>query len=194
MHTLHLMISRLTILSLLLLGSQLFTAVAAEPATPSKAVISTKLGDIVLQLEAGLSPINVEAFKNYVRRGIYENSAFDSYDEKDLWWISGGKPATKQPGMGSNGNMAASKAPVGEFTMKHKRGHVGFRRTVGSCNPEQRSNSTQFTIKLADMPTSDGVYTSFATVVEGMDVVEAITQKLKNKETVPFTVKLVEAE
>lgn len=51
-------------------------------------------------------------------------------------------------------------------------------RTTGSCNPAKSSNSTQFTIYRKDIPTSEGEFTVFGYVSEGMEVVEAIAEHL----------------
>lgn len=153
----------------------------------STAIIVTSLGKIVIRLDPEKAPQNVAAFLNYVSKKVYENSSFW---EKGNTWIGGGKPSIKLPGVGASGNMSPDRAPPGEFDLKHKRGVIGFRRTAGACNPEKRSNCTQFYISTQDNPSGDGEYSVFGTVEEGMEVADAIMESLERKEKVSFSVEV----
>ncbi len=165
--------------------------VAAEPNQdhPAKAIIKTALGDLVLRLDWEKAPENSATFVKYVRDGVYSKTSFHEPDETAF---HGGIPSQAIPGVASNGNMACNRGPVGEFQLPNKRGSIGFRRTVGDCNPQKRSNCTQIYVRFKDSPQSDGEFTIFATVEGDLQLVDAIQAKLLKKEIVPFTISVAE--
>jgi peptidyl-prolyl cis-trans isomerase B (cyclophilin B) len=62
-----------------------------------------------------------------------------------------------------------------EFTnIKHRKGTIGMSRLPGERNPERHSNGSQFYICLTDAPHLDGLYTVFAEVINGLEVVEQL--------------------
>ena len=164
----------------------------AEPAysaddQPRKAIIKTNLGDLILQLDWQHAPQSCATFVRYVKDGVYAQTSFDEADEKAFF---GGKPSKPIPGVASNGNMACNTGPAGEFALPNKRGFVGFRRTVGDCNPSKRSNCTQLYVRFKDNPASDGQFTIFAAVQGDLKLLDTIYNKLEKKESVPFSVTL----
>jgi hypothetical protein len=92
--------------------------------------------------------------------------------------------------MRASTNSRSCQGAVGEFQIPNKRGYVGFRRTVGSCNPDKRSNCTQIYVRVKDNPSSDGQFSIFAALEGNLLLVNAIHEKLLKRETVPFSVTL----
>jgi len=62
-----------------------------------------------------------------------------------------------------------------EIGLPHVDGAIATARTADNVNPERLSSGSQFYITLGPQPFLDGQYTVFGQVVDGMDVVEAIT-------------------
>lgn len=158
---------------------------AAAADQPPAVVIKSALGDLVLVLDWTRAPESCATFVRYVREGVYARTSFDDADDLAFF---GGKPSQPIPGVVSNGNMNPDRAPAGEFQLPNRRGAVGFRRTVGDCNPEKRSNCTQIYVRFRDNPKSDGVFTIFAAIEGDLRLVDAIHAKLQNREPVPFSV------
>ncbi|MEA3210758.1 MAG: hypothetical protein QOE70_3815 [Chthoniobacter sp.] len=152
---------------------------------PPTAVIQTSLGNLVLQLDWVKAPENCATFVRYIKEGVYAHTSFDDVDEMAFF---GGKPSQPIPGVASNGNMDCTRGPVGEFHLPNKRGFVGFRRTVGDCNPEKRSNCTQIYVRFRDNPKADGQFTVFAAIEGDLKLVDTIQEKLLKKEVVPFSI------
>ncbi len=140
--------------------------------------IETAQGNIKVELHGKDCPQNVAAFKAFVRKQVYTGSAFHTRGPD---YIFGGKPGPHAvKAMGESGNFSAQKAPPGEFTLEHRRGALIVARTAGSCNPDKRTNSTQFTISLEDSPTTSREYTAIGYVVEGMEAVDKIAAILND--------------
>ena len=148
-------------IGILFLIAPVAALVSSESAQPATALIKTALGELTVRLDWKNAPGNSKAFVRYVSMGMYDKTTFTELDELTL---HGGEPSRAYPGIARNGNMSAADAPPGEFQLPNKKFAVGFRRTVGSCNPEKRSNCTQIYIPLADKPGNDGEFTTRSTL------------------------------
>ena len=146
------------------------------------AVISTKYGEIILELYDTLATKHVESFKLHAQNGYYDGTTFHRVIPGFM--IQGGDPLTKsedRSGHGTGGN-AAKYFGIGiesedstwdlpaEFSATpHARGILSMAR---SNNPD--SGGSQFFICVADARFLDNQYTVFGKVVSGMDVVDAV--------------------
>lgn len=126
-------------------------------------------GVIKLQLDREAAPITVDNFEKLVREGFYDGVPF--HRAVDGFMIQGGDPT----GTGTGG---APDKIKGEFAqngwdnpISHVRGVISMAR---SNNPD--SASSQFFLTNGDSLFLDGGYAAFGTVVEGMDVVDAIAK------------------
>ena len=127
-------------------------------------------GKIVVLLDATTAPKTVENFLNLVNSGFYEGLTFHRVI-KDFM-IQGGDPA-------GNGSGGSDKEIYGEFSsnghandISHKRGVISMARSN-----DPNSASSQFFICNADASESlDGSYAAFGYVVDGMKVVDKITE------------------
>lgn len=178
-------------LVILTLGVVLVGMHAAERAPhsdrPERAFLRTSAGDLTLRLDWVNAPESCAAFVRYAREGIYAKTQFDDIDEHAFF---GGAPSSPVPGLAGNGNMACGKGPPGEFQLPNVKGAVGFRRTVGSCNPDKRSNCTQIYVRFTDKPQANGEFTIFSMLEDSEEVVSAIRANLQQKKPVQFTVEL----
>ena len=128
-------------------------------------------GTIALELDGDTAPITVQNFLDLAESGFYDGLTFHRI--MDGFMIQGGDP---------DGNgMGGSDTPIkGEFEangvpndISHVRGVISMAR---SNAPD--SASSQFFIVHQDSTFLDGNYAAFGHVTEGMDVVDAICEKV----------------
>ena len=128
-------------------------------------------GKIVVALDATTAPGTVENFISLAESGFYKGLTFHRIMENFM--IQGGDPE-------GDGTGGSGKEIEGEFGLNghandisHKRGTISMARSEG-----YNSASSQFFICNADASSSlDGKYAAFGYVVEGMSVVDSITEK-----------------
>jgi peptidyl-prolyl cis-trans isomerase B (cyclophilin B) len=125
-------------------------------------------GKIILKLDANNAPRTVRNFVKLANNGFYDGLTFHRVQYNFM--IQGGDP-------NANGTGSSKKKIVGEFAsngyennISHKRGVISMAR-----GDEPNSASCQFFICNADSTFLDGKYAAFGYVIEGMDVVDAIT-------------------
>ena len=135
-----------------------------------------KYGTITLLLDKTAAPKTVENFLNLVRAGFYDGLTFHRIMEDFM--IQGGDP----DGNGTGGNVDGTgkkQTIVGEFSdngwtangYSHKRGVISMARSEG-----YDTASSQFFICNADATSLDGKYAAFGYVVDGLIVVDKITE------------------
>lgn len=163
-------------LTFLLLGVFTLTAEAGGGATNSESPrvkLQTNFGDIIVELYPDKAPITVENFLRYVNEGFYDGTLF--HRVIDGFMIQGG-------GFNADFKMKPTHAPIqneADNGLKNETGTIAMARTS-----DPHSASSQFFINVADNdflnhrskdPQGWG-YTVFGRVVEGMDVVNAISK------------------
>ena len=146
------------------------------------AVISTELGDIVLEFFDDIAPKHVESFKLHAQNGYYNGTTFHRVIPGFM--IQGGDPLTRSDdksrhgtggnaakffGIGTESDESSWDLPAEFSSTPHERGILSMAR---SQNPD--SGGSQFFICVADARFLDNQYTVFGKVVSGMDVVDAI--------------------
>lgn len=136
-------------------------------------------GMVKIELYPDVAPNTVTHFVKKVNEGFYDGLTF--HRTIPTFMIQGGD----KEGTGSG---ELDYALPGEFiangysknTLKHERGVVSMARAdYGSENGltsySYNSAGTQFFIMTENSPSLDGYYTAFGKVIEGMDVVDAIS-------------------
>jgi peptidyl-prolyl cis-trans isomerase B (cyclophilin B) len=157
----------------------------------SKAVISTRHGDITLDFLPEVAPNHVKNFIELAKKGFYDKTLFHRVIPDFM--IQGGDPNSKNEDKRLHGTGGSGKNVKAEFSKTlHARGVVSMAR---SANPD--SASSQFFIVVADSPHLDGQYSAFGKVSAGMDVVDKIVAEETDHrdnplEAVAMTVKIVE--
>jgi len=147
------------------------TPLAPEEMAGKQAVVETSLGTFVLALLPDAAPNHVGYFMALAREGAYEGTTFHRAVKYGI--IQGGDPLSADPdareqyGRGGFGKVAGE--PNDE---RHTRGAVSAVLVPG--DPD--SAGAQFFVCVVDQPALDGQYTVFARVVDGMDVVERISE------------------
>jgi peptidyl-prolyl cis-trans isomerase B (cyclophilin B) len=157
----------------------------------SKAVISTRHGDITIEFLPEAAPKHVENFISLAKAGFYDKTLFHRVIPDFM--IQGGDPNSKNKDRQLHGTGGSGKNVKAEFSKTpHLRGVVSMAR---SANPD--SASSQFFIVVADAPHLNGQYTAFGKVASGLEAVDAIvaeeTDHRDNPLTpVEMTVKIIE--
>jgi len=132
------------------------------------ALIKTTKGFFEIRFFIREAPIHVLNFQHLSKEGFYDNTIFYRYIPNYI--IQGGNKSGD-----SSGGTDYTLEP--EFSnIRHKRGTVAMSRLRGEKNPRRMSNGSQFYISLGNAPQLDGLYSIFAEVVSGMDVVEKLRQ------------------
>lgn len=128
-------------------------------------------GVIKAELDADAAPITVTNFVNLVKDGFYDGLTFHRIMKGFM--IQGGDPQGNGMG-GSDKNIKGEFSSNGvENNISHKRGVLSMARSQ-----DKDSASSQFFIVHADSAFLDGEYAAFGTVTEGMEVVDAICDKV----------------
>ena len=178
------------------LGRVLYLSAPQAPLTPSgaseyaesrdvtgrnTATVEIKVkgyGTITLLLDATTAPVTVENFLTLARAGFYDGLTF--HRVMTDFMIQGGDP--KADGTGNSANTIYGEFSAngyGSNDLSHKRGVISMARR----SYPNDSASCQFFICNADASSSlDGQYAAFGYVINGMNIVDAITEY-----TVPFS-------
>ena len=147
-----------------------------------------EFGFIVVELYPDVAPETVENFKSLVSDGFYDGLIFHRVIKNFM--IQGGDP--KGNGTGGNTDENGNEINIkGEFDenghpndISHKYGVISMAR-AGSDNVGNEGRDTassQFFICNADASRSlDGKYAAFGYVVEGLSVIDAITEGTLNQ-------------
>lgn len=139
---------------------------------PTRVLLETSKGNIVIQLRMD-KPITAGNFKRLVEKGTYNGTIFHRIIANFM--VQGGDPTGT--GYGDD-SIPTIRDEIGRNN-RNTRGTIAMAKTS-----EPDSASSQFFINVVDngkMPGFDATYTVFGEVVEGMDVVDAISKVPTNK-------------
>ena len=127
------------------------------------ATITTRHGDIVIELFPEDAPVTVNNFVYLAREGFYDGTTFHRVIPGFM--AQGGDPT----GTGSGGPGYKFKDEISN--RKHKTGAVSM------ANSGANTNGSQFFICYAPQPHLNGMHTIFGQVIEGMDVANRLTPR-----------------
>ena len=127
-------------------------------------------GRIVVELYPNVAPLMAERFKQLVREGFYDGTAFHRVNPRS-GVVQGGDPKSKDEDPANDGTGGSPYANVpAEFSdIPFDRGVVGAARAQ-----DINSANSQFYITLRRVPQWDAQYTVFGKVIEGMGNADAI--------------------
>lgn len=131
-----------------------------------------RYGKVVLLLDATTAPKTVENFIELVNSGFYNGLKMHRIIQDFM--IQGGDPK-------GNGTGGSDKTIVGEFSSNGRQNDISHIKGVISMarSDDKNSASSQFFICNADASASlDGSYAAFGYVVDGLSVVDKITEKV----------------
>ena len=134
----------------------------------NKVMLVTSMGNIVIELRDDMS-ITTTNFKKLVQQGVYDGTIFHRVVNlpQNLVMIQGGDPTT---GTWSGGSIPSIKDEFSENPENNK----NERATIAMANAGPNTGNSQFFINAAYNSHLDNVHPVFGTVIEGMDVVDAI--------------------
>src|SRR5437773_4887126 len=145
----------------------------------SSATINTTEGTVVFDLFDGAAPMTVANFRKLASEGFYDGLTFHRVI-KDFM-IQGGCPQ----GSGTGGPGYTFEDEINE--------HKVVRGALAMANSGPNTNGSQFFIVTAEAcPWLDGKHTVFGRVVEGMDVVDAISALPKDARDRPIEPVVIE--
>ena len=141
----------------------------------NKVLLTTSMGDILIELRDDM-PITTENFKNLVQQGVYDDTIFHRVIADFM--IQGGDPTGTGYGDPSIPNIQDELSENPE-NKKNVRGTIAMAKKsddTGLVIPN--SGSSQFFINVVNNSNEefDGTYPVFGEVIEGMDIVDAISR------------------
>lgn len=145
-----------------------------------QAVVTTTLGEIVIDLLPEHAPNHVGLFIKTAEAGGFTGTTFHRVVRQGI--VQGGDPLTRDPATrakaGTGGlNLLAQEG----LTEKHTRGAVSAVIVPG--RPE--SGGTQFFICIVDQPSLDGKHTVYGRVSEGLLVAQRISEGAADATGIP---------
>ena len=138
------------------------TAVFTEMTVQGKVLLQTSMGNIIIQLRDD-KPITSGNFKNLVQQGLYDGTIFHRVVEGFM--IQGGQV---------NASVASIPDEIGS-------NNTNVKGTIAMANAGPNTATSEFFINVVDNSGThryagfDTSYTVFGTIIQGMDVAEAIS-------------------
>ena len=154
--------------------------VQTPPSQPQQAVIETSHGTFVFELLEDKAPKHVAHFISKARDGAFTGTTFHRIITLGL--IQGGDPLTRDPTMSHRYGTGGLNELAAEFNdVPFVAGTVGAVLLPGNKD----SAGQQFFVAVSDQLALNGQYTAFGRIVEGMDVVQKISQLPANSRGLP---------
>ncbi len=152
-----------------------FVSESVQELSSYRAVVSTSLGDITLELFPDRAPNHVRQFLRLASSGVYDGTSFHRV-VKGFVAQTGHLPTRREPLNERQQGFVRNLQP--EFNpTPHDRGIVSMARL-----DDPASASSSFFIVLGRSPALDNQYTVFGRVVSGLDVLEKIESAPLNGE------------
>ena len=156
------------------------TPYALDEMRGKQAVLSTALGDIVIDLLPETAPNHVGLFIKTARDGGLTGTTFHRVVRQGV--VQGGDPLTKDSATRAKAGTGGLNLVAAESTAeKHTRGAVSTVIIPG--RPD--SGGTQFFICIVDQPALDGQHTVFGRVSDGLRVAQRISEAAADATGVP---------
>ena len=178
------------LLVLLLAAISLTASSMAATLGPDVAVMEIRMGkekqtrQVILGLHDESAPYTVENFKTLVRKKFYNGLRFHRIFPGSF--VQTGDPSSRRGQTEKTGTGGPGYTLPAEIKLKHNKGAVAMARLPDKINPAKNSNGSQFYVCLTPLPKLDGQYTVFAQVLEGLDVLEAISNEPTNSDDFPL--------
>ena len=135
-------------------------------------VLTTSMGNIVIQLNDVAAPRTCSNFRKLVSNGFYNRTVFHRVIPHFM--IQGGDPNSRGDDRRTYGLGDPGYTLPAEIQLNNVAGAVAMARLPDANNPQHASNGSQFYICAADCPSLDGKYTVFGKVISGMENVDQI--------------------
>ena len=178
------------LLVLILAAISLTTSAMAATLGPDVAIMEIRMGkekqtrQVILGLHDESAPYTVENFKTLVRKKFYNGLRFHRIFPSSF--VQTGDPSSRRGQTEKTGTGGPGYTLPAEIKLKHNKGAVAMARLPDKINPAKNSNGSQLYVCLTPLPKLDGQYTVFAQVLEGLDVLEAISNEPTNSDDFPL--------
>ena len=129
------------------------------------------------------APATVENFKKLARSGFFKGCAFHRAIPNGI--VQTGDPLSKKKDRTAVGTGGPGYTLPAEIHRKHSKGAVAAARIGDKANPQRRSSGSQFYVCIAPQSQLDGKYTVFGNVIQGMDVLELISNRATDTNDYP---------
>ena len=147
-----------------------------------KVLLKTTMGDIVIELRNDM-PVTAGNFRKLVQQGVYNGTIFHRVIADFM--TQGGDP------MGTGQGDPSIPTIPDEFTGNNH----NDRGTVAMANSGSNTGSSQFFINVVNNNYLDSKHPVFGTVIQGMDVVDAISKVTTDSNDRPLEeVRIIKAE
>ena len=157
---------------------------------PEVAVMQIKVGkekqfqQVVIGLYDDAAPQTVANFKELCRKRFYNGMRFHRAFPSTL--VQTGDPKSRHGVADRSGTGGPGYTIPAEFGRNHVRGTVAMSRLADVVNPSKASSGSQFYVCLTPMPKLDGKYTVFGEVLEGLDVLDFISNQPTDSNDFPL--------
>jgi len=178
------------LLALLLAAISLTSSARAASLGPDVAVMEVRIGkekqtrQVVIGLYDESAPYTVENFKTLIQKKFFNGLRFHRIFPGSL--VQTGDPSSRWGHAEKTGTGGPGYTLPSEIRLKHEKGAIAMARLPDKINPAKNSNGSQFYVCLTPLPKLDGHYTVFAKVLEGLDVLEAISNEPTNSDDFPL--------
>ncbi len=172
----------------------LLTSCATRPRVPTGgpevAVLEIKIGRdrelkrVVIAFYDDSAPLTSANFKDLAYSGFYNGMRFHRAFPDYL--VQSGDPYSRRGDTPRSGTGGPGYTLPAEIRRPHTRGAVAMSRLPDNVNPARRSNGSQFYACLQAIPKLDGQYTVFGEVIEGLDILDAISKLPTNSNDFPL--------
>ncbi|HEY5704790.1 MAG TPA: peptidylprolyl isomerase [Terrimicrobiaceae bacterium] len=157
---------------------------------PEVAVMQIKIGkeralqQVVLGLYDDAAPATVANFKELCRKRFFNGMRFHRVFPSSL--VQTGDPYSRRGPADRSGTGGPGYTVPAELGRNHVRGAVAMSRLPDLVNPVKASSGSQFYVCLTPMPKLDGKYTVFGEVLEGLDVLDSISNQPTDSNDFPL--------
>lgn len=157
---------------------------------PEVAVLNIRVGKakelqrVVIGLYDNTTPATVANFKELIRKKFYNGQRFQRAFPNAL--VQTGDPSNRHGQGDRTGTGGPGYTLPAEIKLNHLKGSVAMARLPDSINPAKNSNGSQFYACLKPLPNLDGQYTVFGEILEGLDVLEYISNQPTNSNDFPL--------
>ena len=139
---------------------------------------------VVIGLYDDAAPQTVANFKELCRKRFYNGMRFHRAFPSTL--VQTGDPKSRHGIADRSGTGGPGYTVPAELGRNHARGTVAMSRLGDVVNPSKASNGSQFYVCLTPMPKLDGKYTVFGEVLEGLDVLDFISNQPTDSNDFPL--------
>lgn len=182
---------------LLVVATLLPASAAPVPVGPDVAVMTIRTGKeklrqrVVIGLYDTTTPLTVANFKELAADRFFRGMRFHRVFPDLL--VQTGDPNSRRGESDKSGTGGPGYTVPAEILHPHTRGAVVMSRLADTINPTRASSGSQFYVCLAPMPQLDGKYTVFGEVLEGIEVLDAISKKQTDSNDFPLEKIVIES-